>query len=383
MRLVTLVIVMALTALTAAAQPADLKIDSRLPDGKALQEIGSTEDAAQQAALIEEFLKQYPDHDGAEWVLTLLAPAYAKLNQPGKSLAACEMLVEKETRNSAAVHGCLKTAEAQKDPDLIQKWAVETHAAAKRAVEAPKPEFEFEEDEETWNQNIDFAKQVGSYAEWSIYNTVLTTPDPAKKASLFAALKEVNPESEYLSQMVPVVFMAYLQAGQTEPAVAMAEEAVAAGQASDDMLIVVADHYTRQKDYAKATEYAEKVIAYYDGAAPAEGVSPEEFEQKKKTSLGKAHFMIGSAQSAQGQYKNADATLRKGLPFFQGDDALLPAALFHLGVANYQLGNATGNEKRILAAFEYTTKCANMKSPYQAQAKKNLSAIQSQYRIRK
>jgi hypothetical protein len=51
-------------------------------------------------------------------------------------------------------------------------------------------------------------------------------------------------------------------------------------------------------------------------------------------------------------------------------------------VADFQLGNKSAAEEEILAAFNRSKRCAVMKSPFQVQAKKNLAAIQTQYKIK-
>jgi len=169
MKLITFGAALVLAALPAFAQPSNLEINTETPEGQLLEKIGTEEDVTQKVQLLEQFVQQYPNHAAIKWVLAQLPPAYAKLNQPDKSLAACEKMLAKDPTNAAGAHACLKTAEAQKDPELIKKWALLTHDAARKAVAAPKPKFEYEDEEEEWKQTIDFAKQVGTYSEYSLY----------------------------------------------------------------------------------------------------------------------------------------------------------------------------------------------------------------------
>ena len=375
-------LVIGLLALTAVAFSQPVDIDTTTPQGQLLQQIGSEEAIDQKILLLEKFLQEYPDDGNATWVMAQLPPAYAGLEQPDKSLSWCEKLLEKDPANAASAHACLKTAEGQKDPDLVRTWALATHAAAKKATTAPKPEFEYEEDEEEWKQAVDFASQVGQYAEWSIYNTALQATDPAKKAELADALRTVNPESEHLPQLSDQIFRGYLQAGQADQAVAMVDAAVAAGKVDTNMLLVAADHYFNQKQTDKSLEYCDKIIEALDGKEPPAGVDAAAWKTQQATSLGRAYWMKGVAASTQGKYVSADQELRKAMPYIKGNNQLIAAALFHLGVSNFQLGSKDGNEKRILAAHTYTKQCAAMSSPSQAQAKKNLAAIESQYRLR-
>ena len=92
--------------------------------------------------------------------------------------------------------------------------------------------------------------------------------------------------------------------------------------------------------------------------------------------------MTGVTHATQGKLLQADLSLRQALPNVEDNAPLRAAALFHLGVANYKLGDKSGNQKRLMDAVKYTKACAALQSPFQAQARKNLAAIQSQYRIR-
>ncbi|HBY61875.1 MAG TPA: hypothetical protein DEH78_18810, partial [Solibacterales bacterium] len=64
---------------------------------------------------------------------------------------------------------------------------------------------------------------------------------------------------------------------------------------------------------------------------------------------------------------------------------LKAAALFNLGLANFRMGEAAKGEaqsQRILDALRFNQQCAAIKSPFQAQAAKNVAAIKSQYRLK-
>lgn len=378
MRRISFVVLMLFAAVAAAGQ--GVEIDTATPEGQLLQQIGTEEDAQKKVALLEQFVEKYSDHGGVKWVLGQLPPAYMKLEQPEKSLAWCEKMLEKDPANAAGAHSCLKTAEARKDAELVRKWALLTHGAAARATGAAKPA---DADEDEWKQSVDFARQVGQYAEWSMYNAALQAADPVQQASLFEALKTANPKSEHLPVLAARAFLAYRQAGAVDKAIALAEQAMADGQANEDMLLVTADYYMNQKqDAAKTIEYSTKLIRYLEQAPPPQGVSGEDWEKKKKLSTAMGHWFLGVTYSNQKKYADADQALRQALPGI-GDNAQLKAgALFHLGVANYQMGDKSGNQKLILEAFQFTKQCAAIPGPYQAHAQKNLKAMQAQYRIK-
>ena len=83
-----------------------------------------------------------------------------------------------------------------KDPELLKKWALLANAAAVKRLAKPKPDFEYQEDEDAWNEQVEFAKQVKQYSEWALYNGALQARDPAQKAALVEALRDLLPRTE-------------------------------------------------------------------------------------------------------------------------------------------------------------------------------------------
>ncbi|MCW5977646.1 MAG: hypothetical protein KIT09_06195 [Bryobacteraceae bacterium] len=380
MRMVIAFTILALLALPAPGQKFD--IDTDTPEGQLLQEIGSEEDLSKKAALMEKFAAEYPKHEATGWVLGQLSTTYAKMNEPAKALEAGEKMLQADPANAAGAHAMLKIAEERKDPDLIKKWAVLTFDAAKKAVEATPPKFEDSDHEQAWKQNVDFAKQVGTYAEYSLFNSFLQTAEPAKKIELGEALQQVNPQSQYASQITPHLFLAYREVGNAEKAIAIAEASLAKDPTNEDMLLATADYYMNtKKDAAKTLDYSKKLVDLLNAKPAPEGIGPAEWEKKKKSMLGVGHWMMGVTYSTQSKFADANKSLREALPLVEDNPPLVPPALFHLGLANFKLGEK-GNDQMILEAFNYFKRCASIKSPFQAAAQKNLSAIQSQYHIR-
>ena len=258
-----------------------------------------------------------------------------------------------------------------------------THGAAKKTVEAPAPKFEDSDQEQEWKQRVDFSKQVGTYAEYSIHAAVLQTADAAKKVELADALKQMNPESQYLPAVIPQVFMAYRQLGNTDKAVATAEEFLAKDGTNEDMLLVTADYYMNtKKDPQKTIDYSTKLVNLMSSKPAPQGVSPADWEKKKKSMLGLGHWMIGVTYAGQNKYPDAAKALRQAIPLVEDNPPLLAPALFHLGLANFKMGEKSKNDQMVLEAFNLFKRCATIKSPFQAPAQTNISAIQRQYHIK-
>ena len=319
---------------------------------------------------MEKFAAEYPKHEGAGWVYEQMQALYLKTNNPDKALETGEKIAALQPECVELMHQTLKAAEAKKDADLIRKWSAQTSQAALKAVAAPKPA---DEDEvENWKKRVDYARQVNQYSEYSLYAAALQNPDPKKKIELFETLEQRNPKSEYLPQGYSQWFLAYRQANANDKAVALAEKVIAGGQPDEDMLLVVAgDYMQKKKEPEKVHAYAAKIVEIMAAKPKPEGVAEADWQKRKSSLVGLAHYMSGSLYFAQNKFAPADKELREALPHIQ--DALKAEVLFNLGQANYKLEKAQ-------EAANYFRDCAAIKSRYQAAAAKNLAAVKSQYR---
>jgi tetratricopeptide (TPR) repeat protein len=374
MRTWALALAFVIIAGSAAGQRHELTIDTATPEGQMLQQIGQEADETKKLALMEQFTAQYPKHEAMAWVYSQMLPAYTKANQYDKAIDAGEKLLALDPEDLRTAHAILKAAEAQKDPDAVKKWAIQTSEMAKKVAQSPKPEDEYEA--EDWEYDVEFAKQLETYTQYSLYAMALQTTDPQKRIELIETLQQRNPESEYLPQVQGQYFLALRQIGDADRAVVVAEKILEKDQTNEDMLLVAADyHMQRNQEPEKVLSYSAKLVEIISSKPKPEAVSEVDWEKKKTVILGLAHRMTGVTYSNQKKYKQADQALRQALPYIKGDDQLMAQVLFHLGLANYRM-------KKIMDAVKFNQQCIKIKSPFQAQARRNLRVIQSQYRVR-
>lgn len=362
-----------LLALPLAAQRHKVSINAETPEGQLLQQIGQEEDAVKKAALAEQFASQYPKHESIAWVYENLVNAYSKAGQPAKAMEAGDKLLAMDPGDARTAHAVLKAAEATKDPDAIKTWAIRTSDAARKAAQAPKSE---DQEEEEWKAEVDFAKQLDTYTEYSLYAAALQATDGKKKVELLETLEQRNPNSQYLAQAYSPVFLALQQAGDAANAVVIAEKVLAKEQTNEDMLLVVANHLlTQMKEPDRVLAYSAKIIELMGSKAKPDGVADADWEKRKASFIGLGHWMSGMVYYSQNKFAPADKSFRAALPYIQGNDQLLAGALFHLGVSNYRL-------KNILDAIKFNEQCVAIKgNPYAAHAARNLKAIRAEYRV--
>ncbi len=147
---------------------------------------------------------------------------------------------------------------------------------------------------------------------------------------------------------------------------------LATDQSNEDMLLVVADSYLQNKrEPEKVHAFAEKIVALMGSKPKPEGVSDADWQTRRNTFTGVAHYMSGKLYYTQNNFAAADRELRAGLPVVQ--ESLKPEMLFYLGVANYKL-------EKVQDAANFNRECAALKSPYQPTCTKNLAAMRTQYK---
>jgi len=346
------------------------EVNTGSPEGQLLQQASQEEDAAKKLALQEQFVTQYPQHEAAGWVYEQLLNGYLKANEADKALAVGDKLAGMPPECVEAAQQTLKAAELKKDPDLVLKWSAKTAELAQKVVASTQPT---DADEvENWKARVDYARQVNTYTEYSLYAMALQTADPKKQVALLEALQQRNAKSEYFAKAVDTLFVAYQKSGANDKAVALAQQIAATGNPSEDMLLVLTDDAARKKDGEKVHAYSAKIVEVMSSKPKPEGVADADWTKRKNTILGLAYSMSGKQYLNDSKLPQADQELRKSLPLVEANAALKTEVLFYLGLANYKM-------EKVQEAYTFFKACAAVNSPFQATANKNLTAIRTQY----
>jgi tetratricopeptide (TPR) repeat protein len=365
----TLVILIAVTFAAVGQRHKIEEVNSEKPEGKLLQQIMQENDPAKKGTLLDQFATQFPKDPGTPWVLEQLQGIYVKANDADKILATGDQLLSLDPDDPEAAVQCLKAAETKKDVPLIKKYSAATSAAARRMAAAPQPK---DADEVTaWKGEVDYAKQVDTYADYSLYRVALESRDPKVVIEFAGLLRERSPKSDYAAKVVQPLFIAYLQSGDTAKAIALAETVLAADQSNEEMLLVVAESYLLQKKAPeKVHAYSAKIVELMAQKPKPEGVSDADWTIRKNLVTGNAHYLNGKQYGNETSFVKADVALRAALPLV--DASKKPEVLFLLGFANFKL-------EKPQEAANYYRDCAAIKSPYQATAAKNLLGLKNQY----
>ncbi|MGD0772482.1 MAG: tetratricopeptide repeat protein [Candidatus Solibacter sp.] len=367
-----LVLFLSLMAASLSAQRQKVTINPSTPEGQLLQRVTEESDDAKKVALMEQFLAQYPKHEGAVWVYSQMVASCAKLGQFDKVMAAAEKLLALDAADLETAAAAVRAAGEKKDPDAVRKWAVQCSDLARKVAQAPKTE---DEDNDAFKQRVDYAKRMDAFTEYALFASVGQVPEAAKKGELLKTLEERDPESTYLSQGYGLYFLALVQSGDTPAAVAVAEKRIAQGQGNELMLATAGDFYLRQnREPQKVLDYSSKLLELVNTKPKPEGVSDADWQKSKDYFLASGQWMTGVVYCSQGKFGEADKVLRAALPLLEGNDADKAGALFNLGVANSRL-------KKLADAIKFFEQCVAIKSPYQATCTDHLKAIRSTYRV--
>ena len=350
------------------------EVDAEKPEGKLLQQIMQESDAAKKTTLMEQFATEFPKLETTAWVLEQLQGVYVKANDPDKIISAGQRLLTLDPDDPEAALQALKAAEAKKDIPLIISLSDKTAANARKMAARPQPTDA--EQVATWKGELEYAKQVATYADYALFRAAAESRDPKQVIQLAELLEQRSPTSEYMPKVRDVLFVAYRQAGANDKAVALAEKLIAAGSTNEDMLLVVVDSYAQsKKEPEKIHTYSAKIVEIMGSKPKPEGMSDADWTNRKNLVTGLAYYMNGKQYSVEAKYPQADKELRSALPLVEGNANMKAEVLFLLGFANSKMGT-----ERQQDAANYFRACAAMQSPFKAQATKNLAVIQQQYR---
>lgn len=366
------VLFLLLMAPSLSAQRHKITINPTTPEGQLLQQVRDEADDAKKAALMEQFLAQYPKHDGAVWVYSQMAVSCANLGQFDKAMTAAEKLLAQDPADLEIAFAAVKAAEAKKDPDAVRKWAVQSSDLARKVAQTPKAG---DEGDAAFKERLDAAKTLDTYTEYALFASALQAPEAAKKVELLKTLVERAPESTYASQGYGLYFQALLQSGDMPGAVAVAEKLIATGQGNEMMLATASDFYLHQnREPQKVLDYSSKLIELVNTKTKPAGVSDADWEKGKNYLLGWGLWMTGAVYGSQSKFGEANKVLRAALPLLEGNDDNKAGALYNLGVANSQL-------KNVGDAAKFYEQCSAIKTAYQRPCADNLKAIRSTHRV--
>lgn len=367
-----------LSGVPAQASKRQLIIDITTAEGATLKHLMDQSDASLKVALMEDFVARFPGHISTSWVLGELQKAYTEKRQYERAIATGEKILAGDPDDVAIAHAVLKAAEAMEDAPLVRKWAFLASGTARRVASLARPA---DRDEPAWQREIDYAKQVAVSCDYRIYTLAMQGLDLATRLEWSELLMRQTPPSPYGALLRQHVFVSYQQIGNHARALAMAEEDIRANRASDDMLLYAASRAYEKQERPKVILYAKRLLEKLATQPLPQGANPGEWARSRSMKQGLAQWMLGVMASNEQRWPDADHHLRAALPNVGQNKAISAEALYHLGLANYKLGEAKNDKLRIADALKYNLLCAAIAGDFQQQAKLNVASIRSQFHL--
>jgi hypothetical protein len=367
--------------LVAGALGADrhkLDIDPESEDGILLQRIQQEPLPERKLAFLEKFVDQYPKAASLAWVYEQLLPIYVAAKQWDKVLATAQNLLALDPADLDSASAALQAAEAQKDPELIRKYAIVSWDAASKAVLAQKPTDT--DDVSDWTKRIEFANQALAYSEYVLASQATLEPNSQRKTELIQAVEQRNPQSKFLAAVKRNIQVR--DEANPVKAFGMAERGLAREPNNEDYLMRIATHYmSREEDLSKVLTYSLRVLDVMEKKGKPEAVTAEDWQKKKIRYLGGANWMVGVVYGKQARYGLSDRYLRAALEQIQDDIQLLAAAYFYLGYDNYALAGQLRDKGRAMEAAKFSKLCLAIDGPFQPLAQKNLEALRNDFNV--
>jgi tetratricopeptide (TPR) repeat protein len=269
----------------------------------------------------------------------------------------------------------LKVAQSKNDAASVKKLAAEVHTIAARILAAPVAPGDSESDE--WTDRMANARSADLFSEYALYATAVQS-EPPTLVDLVSTLESQNPKSKYLDAAYGPYLIALSRSGSAAKVPSVAEKALANFPENEDLLLVTLDTAMRGKQSDRALTYANRLIAVMTKHRVPTGTATADWERKKARALAQGYWSAGVIYGEKGQYVAADKNLRSALPLIGSDEAMLGPALFHLGMANYQIGKMTMSKARVVEGARFSERCAAINSQYTDQARHNALVMKSE-----
>lgn len=268
----------------------------------------------------------------------------------------------------------LKDAESKKDPAQVKKLAADTYTLAHEVVCSPAPQGG--DEKAAWTSRVAYAKDIELHTEYALYATAIQSP-AAVMVDLLSALEQQNPKSKYLDEAYGNYLVALNQTGAASKIPEIVDKAIVNLPENEDLLMFLTDSALTKKQNDRALTYANRLVAALSKHPKPEGMAAADWERKRSTALGRGYWVAGVIQGEKNLYALADKNLRAALPLIKGNDGMMGAALFYLGLSNYNLGKMTLNKARVLEGAKFSDQAAAIEGPYQQQAWRNATLMKT------
>ena len=337
----------------------------------ALNEINATTDSAQKLALIQKFADG-PGKDGNYPLVAdgLFVDYYLSQKNYDKAFEYGDKVFALDPDSFQNAISMVRASAEKGDVDRLISYGEKAGGIMQRYKASPAPEGT---SAEMWKEQqartLEANKDSYTYVQQLVFSGVYQVKDPAKRAAFLVRFAQAFPDSAFASQALGVAATAYQQAQNTAKMLEVANGLLAKDPNDVGMLLLLSDYYGEKGEQLdKAEGYAKKAISTLETAAKPEGVTDEQWTQKKGLQKGLAFSSLGQINIEKKENAKAVENLKAAAPLVKADDGSYARN-------QYRLGFALLNLKKNAEAREAFTQAASVNSPYKALAQEKLKGL--------
>ena len=185
-RLAAMLALLSVTGL--AADRHKLDVDPESDDGILLQRIRQEPTAPRKLALLEKYATAYPNTVSIAWVYEQMLPLYAAgAGDTGKVLETAEKLLAIDPQDLDSLNYALRSVESRNDFEATGRYAKQAWDVASKVVQTPKPSDPY--DIPDWKRQMDFARDILAYSEYTLSSLARHSQDQQIKSQLIHDLE--------------------------------------------------------------------------------------------------------------------------------------------------------------------------------------------------
>lgn len=375
-----------LLLIIASTSPVEAEERARLAEPQSLESqflrlLDLETDPAKQADALKAFISQYPKYENIAAVRARMQELYNRLSRWNESLEAGAALLARNDRDVETVRRNLRAARGLNDRALIEKWdsrLTELTAEPEESVTATSKvntPYVAEEERDEVVASVGtpvLTSRMRASLEASMFNNAAQETDPRRRLELVQQFVSEYPDSPNVAFAGYLRFTSLRDLGEHNLAVAAAEAILTLDQTREDVLLYVAARYFNEKrELPRVAEFCRAAAVLVNTKAKPENVDEAAWAAHRQAVLFQSQWLLGLTQVSNGEWAEADKTLRATLTVTKVGDENIPGILNSLAWANYKL-------KRIPEAIRLYSQCASSSSVGQA-CKQSAAYIRNEY----
>ena len=338
-----------------------LKPDS--PAEKALLEARAEADPSKRLALLDAFVRSFPESAGAAYAQYL--SNYLELKEWDKALEYGRKAYDADNEEPEILANLTRAALGQGDSGAAVQWGTAGGALLRKLSAAPRPD---NVDEDEWKRHQEELQTQREQLEYFTFEAVSREADAARRIQLLDQFTQAFPGGTYARRAPAAYALAYQQTGDAAKMVAHAEKALELEPDHEAMHLLLGETYLQQNRLDQARQHAQSVTKILEAKTRPETMSEAEWTKYLNNYRGAAQSIVGRVLMQQDKTAAALPVLKSAADLLAGDPQALAPVL-------YNLGFAYAKQNRLTEARAVLSRAARIPGPYQQLSRALLAKV--------